>query len=294
MPIKNKSLVFQQTLIPFITCTDFLVSGEKFPVKKCSSCGLKITTPVEEEEKMDRYYQSEDYIAHSDSSKGLVHLLYHRVRKYMLHQKRGLIEKEAGKKNGKILDVGAGTGYFLHEMNRQDWEVDGTEKSPEARKFAKEAFNLSLRDPEELFQLPGQSRDIITLWHVLEHIHQLDKNMKAFSRILKAGGKLIIAVPNPGSCDASHYQEYWAAYDVPRHIWHFSPDQMKTLGEKYHFRLTRMCPMPFDAFYISLLSEKYKKQKGALFFGMLHGIICTLTTLFNKKRASSLIYIFEK
>jgi 2-polyprenyl-3-methyl-5-hydroxy-6-metoxy-1,4-benzoquinol methylase len=279
---------------PFLTSTDFFVTGEEFNLKKCTSCGFIITENIEDEANIGRYYQSEEYISHSNTSKGLVNALYHQVRNYMLGRKRRLVEKAVGAQNGQILDIGTGTGYFLNEMKRFGWKVTGTEKSTEARDFAKKEFNLNIKEPDELFRMPKNTFHVITLWHVLEHIHKLDENMNAFSQLLKTEGKLIIAVPNPTSYDARHYQQFWAAYDVPRHIWHFGPEQMKQFGEKYGFRLAQTATMPFDSFYVSLLSEKYKKSKAAFVRGMFHGKISWIKSLINTSRCSSVIYFFEK
>jgi len=279
---------------PFLMCTDFFVSGEQFQIKQCSSCGFKITENIEDEENIGPYYQSENYISHSNTSKGVVNSIYHAVRKYMLGRKRRLVEKATSLKTGQILDVGTGTGFFLNEMKEKGWQVTGTEKSSDARDFAKKEFNLDNLSSEELFTLKEKSFDVITLWHVLEHIHLLNENMETFHRLLKENGKLLIAVPNHDSTDAKHYKEFWAAYDVPRHIWHFAPKQMKMLGEKHDFTLSLLHNMPFDSFYVSLLSEKYKKSKLALLKGIFYGKISWLKSIFNPVKCSSVIYVFER
>jgi len=279
---------------PFLICTDFFVSGEQFQIKQCSSCGFKITENIEDEENIGPYYQSENYISHSNTSKGVVNSIYHAVRKYMLGRKRRLVEKATSLKTGQILDVGTGTGFFLNEMKEKGWQVTGTEKSSDARDFAKKEFNLDNLSSEELFTLKEKSFDVITLWHVLEHIHLLNENMETFHRLLKENGKLLIAVPNHDSTDAKHYKEFWAAYDVPRHIWHFAPKQMKMLGEKHDFTLSLLHNMPFDSFYVSLLSEKYKKSKLALLKGIFYGKISWLKSIFNPVKCSSVIYVFER
>ena len=278
----------------FLTCTDFFVSGEQFSIKQCDSCGFKITDNIDDENNMGRYYQSEEYISHSNTNKGFVNALYHVVRKTMLTRKRRLVEKIAVPKKGHILDVGTGTGYFLNEMKQSGWQVCGIEKSPEARSFAKHEFKLDVKNTSELFGLQTNSFDVISLWHVLEHIHLLDENMHTFYRLLRHAGKLVVAVPNHDSYDARHYTKFWAAFDVPRHIWHFSPKQMKMFGEKYNFKLQKMKTMPFDSFYVSILSEKYKKARLALPKGILHGKISWFLSLFNTKKCSSVIYVFEK
>lgn len=283
-----------KTFSPFLTCTDFFVSGEKFRIKQCISCGFKITENVEDEDNIGRYYQSENYISHSNTSKGLVNSVYHAVRKYMLGSKRRLVENATGIIKGDILDVGSGTGFFLNEMKEYGWQVTGTEKSSAAREFAKKEFNLDNLPSENLFSLKDKSFDVITLWHVLEHIHMLNENMETFARLLKNDGELIIAVPNHSSADAKHYKEFWAAYDVPRHIWHFAPKQMKQLGEKHGFKLVSLQTMPFDSFYVALLSEKYKKSKLSLLNGIYYGKLSWLNSIFNPSSCSSIIYVFKK
>ena len=279
---------------PFLTCTDFFVSGEKFSIKQCDSCGFKITENIEDEENIGRFYQSENYISHSNTAKGMVNSIYHAVRKYMLGRKRRLVEKATSLKTGHILDVGTGTGFFLNEMKGNGWQVTGTEKSSDVRDFAKKEFNLDNLPSEELFTLKDISFDVITLWHVLEHIHLLNENMETFKRLLKEKGKLIIAVPNHDSFDAKHNKAYWAAYDVPRHIWHFAPKQMKQLGKKHGFKLSSLHTMPFDSFYVAMLSEKYKKSKLALFKGIYYGKISWLNSILNPEKCSSVIYVLEK
>lgn len=284
----------EETFSDFLTCNDFFVSNENFTIKECNFCKFKITENIEDEDSIGKYYQSEDYISHSNTSKGFVNSVYHRVRKYMLGQKRKIVERSTGIRNGHILDVGTGTGFYLNEMSKNGWQITGTEKSSEARKFTKEEFGLDILPTEELFRLKENSFDAITLWHVLEHIHQLDENLTTFLKLLKDDGRLIIAVPNNTSYDAKHYKQFWAAYDVPRHIWHFGPNQMKLFGEKHGFKLSKIHIMPFDSFYVSMLSEKYKKSKLALINGVIHGKISWLTSIFNKSKCSSLVYVFEK
>lgn len=279
---------------PFLVCTDFFVSGEEFAIKKCTGCGFKITDAVEDEEQIGRYYQSEEYVSHSDTTKGIVNKIYHRVRKIMLRRKRILVEKSTQAKRGRLLDVGTGTGYFLHTMKERGWQVAGTEKSSEARELVHNEFGIEVFPPENLFSFGNDAFDAITLWHVLEHVHRLNENMEAFFRLLKKSGKLIIALPNHASFDALHYKKHWAAWDVPRHIWHFTPRQMKMLAQKHGFRLIAIHTMPFDSFYVSILSERYKNSKAALLKGIFYGKVSWLQSLLKPGTCSSVIYVLEK
>ncbi len=279
---------------PHITCVDFFVSRQQFQVHECLRCGFRFTANAEDEENSGKYYQSEDYISHSNTSRGLVNRLYKTVRNYMLGRKSYLLKKVSGLKTGKILDVGAGTGFFANQMRKKQWDVFGTEQNAHAREFAKREFNLQIAETEELFRMGKQSFDIITLWHVLEHIHRLRENMQAFSELLKPTGRLIIAVPNHTSYDSAFYGEFWAAWDVPRHLWHFGPEQMKLFGEKYGFHLVSLHTMPFDTFYVSMLSEKYKNSEMHFLRGIFFGTFFWLKCLVKPEKCSSLVYVFRK
>jgi 2-polyprenyl-3-methyl-5-hydroxy-6-metoxy-1,4-benzoquinol methylase len=290
-PIESCPICRSKDFSPFLTCTDHFVSSEQFEIKTCANCGLKITWDTADEANIGKYYQSENYVSHSNTSKGLINRIYHRVRHFMLNQKAKLIEKSLSDNKGELLDIGAGTGYFLSYMKNRGWKVTGTEKSPDARQFALSEFGIGLLPTEALFELSKESIDVITLWHVLEHIHKIEENLTAFRQLLKPGGRLVIAVPNHNSFDAKYYKKHWAAWDVPRHIWHFSPEQMKLLSETYGFKLQSIHTLPFDSFYVSILSERYKKSSLAFFKGLFFGKISWLISLFNKKKCSSVIYI---
>lgn len=285
IPVSNKALKIK----------DHSISGEIFSIIPCQSCGLQITTPQPGPDEIGRYYASEDYISHSNSKKGLINSLYHRIRNYMLNQKASWVKGFAGKSTGKILDMGAGTGYFAAKMKSVGWIVDAVEPDDQARQNAKKEHNIDIISPDSLSTLRKGEYDVITLWHVLEHIHDLNGQLKLYHELLKPGGSLIIAVPNYTSNDAKHYKENWAAYDVPRHLWHFSPNAMKKLLTKHRFDLTKMKTMPMDAFYVSMLSEKYNGNKsGGLVNGGIQGTLTYIKSLTNTEKASSLIYFSKR
>ncbi|MEL6133797.1 MAG: class I SAM-dependent methyltransferase, partial [Bacteroidota bacterium] len=200
-----------------LSAKDHTVSGQVFDVWKCRSCGCRFTQAVPDEEHIGAFYESEEYISHSNTSKGLVNSLYQTVRNYTLNQKQKLIVSQSGKSQGSILDIGCGTGEFLGKMKSVGWETRGLEPSESARTQAKENHDLHVSAPSDLFQLQADTYDVITMWHVLEHVHKLHEYLDQIQSILKQDGKLIIAVPNYESLDAAYYGEKWAAYDVPRH-----------------------------------------------------------------------------
>jgi len=280
---KNISLV--------LSAKDHTVSGEQFEIWECKNCTQRFTQNIPDKEDIGKYYQSENYISHSDTSKGLINNLYHKVRKRTLLQKRKLVETATGKKAGNILDVGAGTGAFLHAMKVANWNITGLEPDPGARKKAEELYDLHLKKTEELIHLPAESFDAITMWHVLEHVHELHEYITQLKKLLKPSGKLFIAVPNYTSYDAQYYKEFWAAYDVPRHLYHFSPHSVKTLLSSHGMEIENMKPMWYDSVYVSMLSEQYKTGRPHPDKALLTGFISNFKTLLDKKKCSSVIYI---
>ncbi|ULQ54479.1 class I SAM-dependent methyltransferase [Flavihumibacter fluvii] len=270
---------------------DNTVSKETFSIWECNTCKLRFTQDVPDLHTIGPYYKAESYISHSDTRKGLINTLYHLVRNHTLQQKRKLLRAVSGLENGRILDIGAGTGAFLSEMSLAGWQVTGLEPDPGARKVASDKYNLHFEDPDNLFHLHTASFDVITLWHVLEHVHNLHEYMEQFKRVLVPGGFLVIAVPNYTSPDAQNYGASWAAYDVPRHLYHFSPRSVQQLLVMHGFQLQKMKPMWFDPFYISMLSEQYKNGRPNHLGAFIHGIKSNKKALSHAESASSIIYI---
>jgi 2-polyprenyl-3-methyl-5-hydroxy-6-metoxy-1,4-benzoquinol methylase len=291
----NKCPICGSSSIGYIfTLKDYAVSGKDFSIWQCKNCSARFTQDIPSAESISNYYQSKEYISHSNTSKGLINLLYQTVRKRTLKQKRKFICKAIGIKQGKLLDVGSGTGAFVNEMQQNGWKVEGLEPDAGARQVALNTFNCRLKTTDELFHLNPNSFDAITLWHVLEHVHDLHKYVDQLKILLKQTGKLIIAVPNYTSSDASFYKKYWAAYDVPRHLYHFSPSSIQYLVEKNGMRLEDIKPMWFDSFYVSLLSSKYKSGKTKWLNAIWIGLKSNLKAMRNKQKCSSVIYIIAK
>lgn len=275
-------------------CRDHSITLEIFAVWECNDCQVRYTLPVPSEEEMGKYYKSEKYISHSDTSEGLINKLYKTVRNITLSEKRRIIQRATGITTGQLLDVGAGTGAFLYEMKQAGWQVNGIEPDEGARRRALDNYHVQLEHTSHLFNLPAESFDAITLWHVLEHVQELDKYLAQLKSLLKPGGVLFIAVPNYTSTDSRHYGEFWAAYDVPRHLYHFAPKTMDILANQNGFNLIYKRAMWFDAYYISMLSEKYKTGKSRLLSALLVGIRCSVASVFNREKSSSLIYFLKK
>lgn len=272
---------------------DYSISKEIFNLWKCTDCAFLFTQDPPSETECGRYYESEDYISHSDKKVSFTDKLYHLARDYMLGRKWRLVKKYSKKRfKGDLLDYGSGTGYFLNYVSNKGWTVDGIEISQSARNFCKETFGIKAKTPETLFK-SQKKYDTITLWHVLEHLYDFHKYMKQFRKLLKEDGTLIIAVPNHQSSDAQKYGKYWAAFDVPRHLWHFSPKDFENIATQHGFNLISKHGMPLDALYVSILSERYKSGDG-LIAGLIHGFTSNLTALGDPDRFSSMIYILKK
>ena len=272
----------------YIETKDFLVTGEEFSLVRNKKFGFLETRPQPESEDLGKYYQSDEYISHTDSKRGAVALLYQKVKAYSLIKKARLISKlNSGK--GTLLDIGAGTGEFLKVAQRKGWVVSGFEPNAGARNFARKK-NLTLN--ESIADLEGTTFDVVTLWHVLEHLPDLQNTIHKIEQLVRAGGILVIAVPNFNSFDAKHYKNYWAAFDVPRHLWHFSQDAMKKIFSS-ELQLVKTKALIFDSYYVSLLSEKYKSGNTfsikAFFIGLLSNLKAWRT-----KEYSSLIYCYKK
>ena len=241
----------------FLTVKDYSVSKETFDLYHDETLDMLITFPQPSLENLGKYYESEDYISHTDNKRSLFEKLYHFIKSIALKNKLSLINSLQPSK-GQILDIGAGTGDFLSVAKNNGWQTIGVEPSDRAKAIAK---SKGVSFVEQTSELENHSFDVISMWHVLEHVPDLDKQIKELKRLLKPTGTLIIAVPNFKSFDAKHYGKFWAAYDVPIHFWHFSKTAIKLLFEKEEMKLEKVLPMKFDSFYVSLLSEKYKSGK---------------------------------
>lgn len=288
-------------LTKIFTVKDYTVSGEKFDIIECSNCSLRFTQDVPDAQNIQAYYKSENYISHTNTSKGFINRLYKQVRKRTLRQKTKFIKKITGLKQGNLLDVGAGTGDFLVAMRKENWQVTGLEPDADARKLAKEKNDIQLAEAANIYALPENQFDAITLWHVLEHVHDLHTYLEKLKAALKENGRMVIAVPNYTAKDASVYKEHWAAYDVPRHLYHFSPQAMKILLTQHGLEILNYKPMWFDSFYVSLLSSKYKridvkgeKAKSNLFSAVLNGIRSNGKAIQKPRQCSSVIYVIKK
>lgn len=274
----------------YLTCTDFSVSNEKFELLYHEDLDLLQTTPAPSLKDLPQYYKSENYISHTNSNKSLFDKVYQVVRNYTLKKKVSLINSfDLDKKS--LLDVGCGTGHFLNAAKNNGWKVSGMEPDDDARAIADTILDEKIFS--NIDQLNEEKFDCITLWHVLEHVPNVEDYIQKLEALLKPNGRLLIAVPNFKSYDANFYKEHWAAFDVPRHLWHFSQTAIKKLFGARNFKIERTAPMKFDAFYVSLLSEQYKKNKLGVFRAFIIGCLSNLKAK-RTSEYSSLIYVLKK
>ena len=272
----------------FLTVKDHSVSKETFKLYHDKEIDLVYTHPQPSEQNLPSYYESEDYISHTDGKRSLFEKVYHFIKSIALKNKLNLINSLQTSK-GTLLDIGAGTGEFLSVAKNDSWKCVGVEPNKKAKDIA---LKKGVAFVENTSDLDDASIDVITMWHVLEHVPDVEKQIVELKRLLKPEGTILIAVPNFNSFDAKYYGAFWAAYDVPRHLWHFSKTAIQSLFKKEGLQLIKVLPMKFDSFYVSLLSEKYKSGRmnflKAFFIGLKSNWVGN-----QKMEYSSHIYVIK-
>ena len=275
----------------FLKCIDYTVSRETFAIQECEGCNFRFTNPRPNENEIGPYYKAEAYISHTDSGKGLINSIYKQVRKYTLGQKFRLIKRLSS--GNSILDYGSGAGTFLSYCKDKNWKTKGVEADQETRERVIKELELDVISPKGITSLGKERYDVITLWHVLEHVHQLKNTIQALESSLKLNGVLLIAVPNCSSHDACYYGKHWAAYDLPRHIYHFRPNDISKLFQQFDMKVVDVLPMVFDSYYVSMLSEKHKRGSTKFLSGLWRGLVSNIKAESNKTYSSQ-IYVLRK
>jgi len=280
-----------QTTLRGADIADHFLSREVFHLRQCTRCRVVFTWPQPPPNEMGSYYQSDDYISHSTKPKGVLDLVYRAVRRVTLASKYRIIRSRNHK--GALLDIGCGTGHFLQFMHHKGWKVQGIEPGDQARAAAKSLFQLDVGTEEELDRLPDHHFDVITMWHVLEHVHDPVARMKEVYRLLKDNGLAVIALPNHEARDAKNYGTHWAAWDVPRHLFHYNSEAFENLAKSTGFIREHTLPMRFDAFYVSMLSEQYLHGRKRLLRALITGLQSNRMAR-KTGNYSSLIYLLRK
>lgn len=270
---------------------DEFLSNEDFQIHECLQCGLLFTEPRPSKEKIGDYYKSEEYYSHQENKKGFIPKLYESVKAINLkHKYRVAVE---GKSIGKLLDIGCGVGDFLHIAEQHGWQCTGVEPSEDAKAIATKRIKADILSSEDLEQIPNETFDVITMWHVLEHVDDLRWQVFQLQRLIKNNGRIVIAVPNYKSYDAEFYKEKWAAYDVPRHLNHFNKETLVKIFKNNNLNLIDTNKLKWDAYYISYMSEQYKHHSMPLLRGAFRGLISNCKAR-KSNEWSSRVYVFEK
>jgi len=276
------------------SCRDFVASDELFDLSRCLNCSFLFTNPRPDTNEIGRYYQSERYVSHAGDKRGFsfIYKVYDFVRDFSIKNKISLIKKYHDR--GRLMDLGCGLGYFLHGVHLdKTFDVIGVDISVDAITYVKNRFGHSVYQESHLDRFDSNSFDVITQWHVLEHVHLLNERLVQLKRLLSANGTLFIAVPNSDSWDAKHYKEFWDGYDVPRHLYHFNQQSFGALMEKHGFKVIETKPLLFDAPYISMRSEVHKGNKLVFLRGGIKGLVSTVFAL-KKKEYSSLLFVVKR
>ena len=274
----------------FVT-KDYLVTGESFDIVECEACSIRTTTPFPDKKIIGNYYSSDEYISHDDKVSGIFASIYGLVRTYQLNKKKKLIGKYFNKSNGKILDIGCGAGDFLQYMKENHWNINGVDTSNKARKIANKKLNIKVMDPKDWIN-NKEKYDVITCWHSLEHVHEPWVYLDKIKKSLTLDGFLIVALPNYQSTDAKIYKEFWAAYDTPRHLYHFTIKSMNKTIKPHGLNIESIYRMNFDPFYVSMLSAKHMGK--SFISGLINGFKSWTLSIFSKDKCSSLIFIIKK
>ena len=270
---------------------DYFLTKEDFEIAKCGQCGLLFTEPRPNPNEIGKYYQSQDYYSHQQNKKGFIPKIYEKVKSINVRNKVAMAIE--GLQEGKLLDIGCGVGDFLAEIKKNKWDIMGIEPSDEAKAIAKTRIGFTPLDPSETTTLQDHSFDVITMWHVLEHVEDLKKQLEELHRLLKPEGRLIIAIPNYCAYDCEYYKDKWAAWDVPRHLNHFSPECLESIIKAQGFNTIDRKKLIWDAYYISFLSEKYLGHSMPLLRGVWIGFRSNAKAR-KKGMYSSLVYRFKK
>lgn len=285
----EKSPISNKALVSFLKCKDHTVSRETFSICIDHDSELLVTTPRPLAERLGAYYKSDSYISHTDSKKSFIDKVYQIVRIFAIRRKVNLINSFSNS-DKNILDIGTGTGDFLLACKQNGWNVAGVEPNQKAKKQSE--YKTGIKVVNDISELKNMQFDVITMWHVLEHVSDLRAYVTSLKKLLKPKGTLVVAVPNYKSHDAVYYKQFWAAYDVPRHLWHFSRLSIKKLFELEEMKVVKTLPMIFDSFYVSLLSEKYKTGNSNILKAFLIGLQSNFKAR-TSKEYSSLIYIIK-
>ncbi len=291
--VQNCPACGSSNYIKILTTEDYLASRESFEIVECNDCSLRFTSPIPDENEISNYYESDDYISHTGKGNSIINQIYKIVQNFTLRSKKKKVLNFSQMKSGSLLDIGCGAGKFLKIMKQSGWTVQGVEIDDSARAIAEEGVGKTIFNQNDFFN-SDKKYNVITMWHSLEHLNTLTRFLEKISVSLNANGVIMIAVPNYKSFDAEYYKQDWAAYDVPRHLYHFSYGAMLKLMEKFNFKLIQSKQLPFDPFYVALLSELSVRKKRNIVKALLVGWKSYLKGRKDAEKGSSILYVFKK
>lgn len=275
----------------FLETEDYFFTNEQFSLSQCDSCNFVFTNPIPQQDEIGKYYETEIYLSHDSTNKGIIGSIYNKVRQINLKKKYSIVSKY--KSTGSILDIGCGTGELLNYFEKEKWQTLGIEPNEGAREFAKANYNISVKEESELNRLDRKSHDVISMWHVLEHVYNLNDRMNSVVRILKEDGVAIIALPMVDSPDSIKFKKHWAGLDVPRHLYHFSAKTFELLAKRHKLKVIGKYPMKFDSLYVSWLSNKALNKRFAFIHGVVDGLVSNGKA--NKSsNYSSMIFVLKR
>lgn len=286
---KNCPICQSNHFVEYLTVNDYFLTNEEFHLQKCVSCGFIVTNPFPTSDEIGRYYQSEQYYSHPDKKNSLMSRIYNFIKSLNIDYKYKVAT--SGLIAGTILDIGCGSGDFLLKAKNNDWKIRGIEPDDRAARFSESSLGINIIHPKQIVELENTQFDVITLWHVLEHVEDINEQARQLKRLLKTNGRLVIALPNINSFDAQYYGKKWAGLDVPRHLYHFSFQNIRQLLENHGFKFLKREPLLFDAYYISLLSQRYRSRFLYPVLAVFLGFISNLKAKKSREYSSN-IYIF--
>ena len=275
----------------YTTITDHYYSKENFDIAACKGCGLRFTQNRPAPEEIGRYYDSENYASHDSGKKASVFLkVYQMARDYMLGLKFNLV-RQFKPEWKQVLDYGTGEGFFTEYLLKKGKDASGIEPSAVARENFKSRTGKTLF--EDIDALPADKTfQVITLWHVLEHIHTLRETMEKLTERLEQKGIIVIAIPNQKAKDLEAFGPHWAAWDVPRHLYHWDTDSLSAFMKSLGLVRIHTGQLPLDPFYIGMISARYA-GKGAV-SGILTGLKSYFHGKSNPAEGSTLLTIWMK
>lgn len=289
--ITNCQICKSNDLSQLLQTNDYFFTEENFTLAVCNNCNFVFTNPIPDIDSIGKYYATEKYLSHDTNSNGILSNIYKTVRYFNLRGKYSLINNY--KKVGQILDIGCGTGEFLNFMKLKNWKTFGIEPETKAKEFAIEKYHLDIYPERKLLEFEKNKFDLITMWHVLEHVFDLNERLNAIYNLLKNDGIFINALPMFDSPDAKKFGKYWAGLDVPRHLHHFTSESFTRLANNNGFKVIDCFPMKFDSYYVSYLSHQAKQSSFAFLRGLIDGFLSNLRADKNRNY-SSMIFVLGK